>query len=67
VTTSNRAIPDGAAFLTLAQVRAHLQLSRATLMKLAASGELKFVRVGSALRYRKVDVDRYIASAVAGA
>jgi excisionase family DNA binding protein len=68
VTNSNRtAIPDGAAFLTLDQVSNLLQLSRTTLVKLAAEGTLQFVRVGSCIRYRKADVDRFIATAVTGA
>jgi excisionase family DNA binding protein len=60
-------VPEGAAFLTLALVRTVLQLSRGTLMKLAADGTLKFVRVGNAIRYRRVDLDRYVATATTGA
>jgi excisionase family DNA binding protein len=48
--------------LTLAEVMAVLSVSRPTVYRLIERGELKAVKIGTALRFRDSDVQAFIAA-----
>jgi excisionase family DNA binding protein len=50
------------ALLTAKDVRDILKVSRAQVDRLMASGQLKRVKIGRALRFRRSDIESYINS-----
>lgn len=58
-------VVDGAAgpeFMTTAQVAKHINISQAKLAQMRARGEgPKFSKIGRAIRYRRADVDAWVA------
>ncbi len=56
------AVTDGQQLLTTAQTTAMLRISRATLYRKVDAGELTPVKIGSAVRFRRSDVDAYVTS-----
>jgi hypothetical protein len=63
-TTTNAAaaVPDAAALLTAAQVRAVAQIGETLLAQLEKRGLLIPVRIGRVVRYKRSDVEAFISS-----
>jgi excisionase family DNA binding protein len=59
--TPSIGIPEGAALVTPPQTRTYLQVSMTTLRKLARDGALRPIGIGRALRYRRADIEAYVA------
>lgn len=52
------------ALLSVSEACDYLSLSRRALSRLQGSGSIKFVRIGRAVRFRRSDLDEFIASCV---
>jgi excisionase family DNA binding protein len=57
-----RTAPPAKAYLTNAEARDYLGLSRSTLARLRSSGALKYSKVGSNVFYALVDIEDLLAS-----
>ena len=55
-------MPDD--FLTVQEVADLLKVSVKTIRRLAAGGELRSFRVGAQLRFRREDIDAWVASQI---
>jgi excisionase family DNA binding protein len=51
---------DRTALLSINDVAAYLRVTRATVYKLVAAGDLQSVRVGQRFRFRPEDIDAYL-------
>ena len=51
-------------FLTKKELEAYLRISHGTISKLMATRQLRFIKIGKKVLFRKVDVDRWIESKI---
>jgi excisionase family DNA binding protein len=54
-------LPGESSLLTVAEVGAHMRVSKMTVYRLIKSGELAAVRVGHNYRIREAELERYLA------